>query len=109
MTRGMIYKFIFIALLIALSIVLILPTIGEKTMEIMLSSDTTAEQLAEIKNKFPQPTYVLEQKADTIYVKGRNITDAIMNDVRSFPGIKNAVILKHWAEDAVMARKINLG
>jgi preprotein translocase subunit SecD len=109
MTRGMIYKFIFIALLIAFSIVLILPTVGEKTMEIMLSNDVTAGQLTEIKTKFPQEAYVLEQKADTISVKGRNITDAIMNDVRSFPGVKNAVILKHWAEDALMARKINLG
>ena len=105
----MIYKFIFIALLIAFSIILILPTIGEKTMEIMLSNDTTAEQLTEIKKKFPQEAYALEQKTDSIIVRGRNLTDAIMNDVRSFPGVKNAVILKHWAEDAVMARKINLG
>lgn len=109
MTRGMIYKSIFIALLIAFTVILILPTVGEKSMRIVLSKDVTAEQLAEIKKKFSAEDYTLESNADAITVKGRNITDAIMNDVRNFPGVKNAVILKHWAEDAVLAKKINYG
>ncbi|HQL82372.1 MAG TPA: protein translocase subunit SecD, partial [Spirochaetota bacterium] len=111
MTRGMIYKLIFILLLIAFSIVLILPTFGEKTMSITMNADATAEQVDAVKRKFPAVTYEMAQKDSVITVTagGRNITDAVMNDVRSFPGVKDAVIRKHWAEDMVMAKKINLG
>ncbi len=109
MTRGMIYKFIFIALLIAFATVLILPTVGEKSMRIDLLSTATTEQFAEIKKKFPAEDYAFERKGNEIVIKGRNITDAIMNDLRNFPGVKNAVILRHWAEDAVLAKKINYG
>lgn len=111
MTRGMIYKLIFILLLIAFSIVLILPTFGEKTMSITMNADATAEQADAVKRKFPAATYEMTQKDSvmTVTAGGRNITDAVMNDVRSFPGVKDAVIRKHWAEDMVMAKKINLG
>jgi len=107
----MIYKLIFILLLIAFSIVLILPTFGEKTMSITMNADATAEQVDAVKRKFPAVTYEMAQKDSVITVTagGRNITDAVMNDVRSFPGVKDAVIRKHWAEDMVMAKKINLG
>jgi preprotein translocase subunit SecD len=111
MTRGMIYKLIFILLLIAFSIVLILPTFGEKTMTVSMNADATVEQVAAVKNVFPASVYEMEQKGQVITVKagGRNITDAVMNNVKSFPGVRDAVIKKHWAEDAVMAKKINLG
>jgi preprotein translocase subunit SecD len=111
MTRGMVYKLIFILLLIAFSIVLILPTIGEKTMRIDMNNDATAEQVNAVKGKFPATTYTLEQKGSVITVTGtgRNLTDAVMNDVRTFTGVRNAVVLRHWAEDAFMAKKINLG
>jgi preprotein translocase subunit SecD len=111
MTRGMVYKLIFILLIIAFSVVLILPTFGEKTMRVTMGIDATAEQVDVVKQKFPSPTFVVTQKDRTLSVtaSGGNITDAVMNDIRTFPGVRNAVIQKHWAEDAVMAKKINLG
>jgi preprotein translocase subunit SecD len=111
MTRGMIYKLIFILLLIGFSIVLILPTFGEKTLRITMNSDATAEQIDTVKKRFPAPGCALTQKGQTITViaSGGNITDAVMNDIRTFPGVRNAVVLKHWAENAFMAKKINLG
>lgn len=109
MTRGMIYKLIFILLLIAFAIVLILPTVGENTMRIVMNNDATADQIGTVKKKFPAESYAVEQKGNTIIVKGRNLNDAVMNDVRTFPGVSTSVILKHWAENAVMAKKVNLG
>jgi preprotein translocase subunit SecD len=111
MTRGMVYKLIFILLLIAFSIILVLPTVGERTMRIAMNSDATVEQVNAVKEKFPATTYTLIQKGNVITVtgSGRNLNDAVMNDVRTFPGIMNAVMLKHWAEDLVLAKKINLG
>jgi preprotein translocase subunit SecD len=111
MTRGMIYKLIFILAIIAFSILLILPTIGEKTMRITMSTDATVEQVDAIKKRFPAPDYTTTQKesALTITASGGSITDAVMNDIRTFPGVRNAIVLKHWAETLVMAKKINLG
>src|SRR4030042_1920387 len=62
MTRGMIYKLLFILLLIGFSIVLILPTIGEKTMRIIMNGDATAEQTQAVKQRFPAAEYTLVQK-----------------------------------------------
>jgi len=109
MTRGMIYKLIFILFVVAFSIVLILPTVGEKSMKIIMASDATAEQIEAVKKRFPPPDYTIDVKGQTILVTGRGITDAVMNEMRVFPGVRSAVILKHWAEDLVMAKKINLG
>ena len=84
MTRGMIYKLIFILLLIAFSIVLILPTFGEKTMRVSMNADATAEQVDAVKKKFPSAVYEMTQKGQVITVTagGRSITDAVMNDVQ---------------------------
>lgn len=109
MTRGMIYKLIFILVLIAFCVALILPTVGEKKMKIQLSDSVTAEQVDLIKNRFPAENYSLEKGPDSIIVTGRNLTDAIMNEIRTFRGVSSATILKHWAEDTFLAKKINLG
>ncbi len=109
MTRGMIYKLIFILLLIAFAVVLIMPTIGENTMQVSMNGDATAAQYEAVKKKFPSNSYVVTQKGAELTITGRNLNDAVMNDVRTFPGVRNSVILKHWAEDAVMAKKVNLG
>jgi preprotein translocase subunit SecD len=107
----MVYKLIFILLIIAFSIILILPTVGEKTMSITMAGDATAEQTEAVIKKFSGEGYVLERKDGVIHVTGSGgaINDAVMNDVRTFPGVGNAVIQKHWAEDYVLAKKINLG
>lgn len=109
MTRGMIYKLIFILLLIAFAVVLIMPTIGENTMQVSMNGDATAAQYEAVKKKFPSNSYVVTQKGAELTITGRNLNDAVMNDVRTFPGVRNSVILKHWAEDVVMAKKVNLG
>jgi len=105
----MIYKLIFILLLIAFAVVLIMPTIGENTMQVSMNGDATAAQYEAVKKKFPSNSYVVTQKGAELTITGRNLNDAVMNDVRTFPGVRNSVILKHWAEDAVMAKKVNLG
>jgi preprotein translocase subunit SecD len=105
----MIYKLIFILLLIAFAIVLILPTVGENTMQVSMNSDATAEQFEAVKKKFPSDDYVVTQKGSELTIIGRNLNDAVMNDVRTFPGVRTSVIQKHWAENAVMAKKVNLG
>lgn len=109
MTRGMVYKLIFILLLIAFSIVLILPTVGKNTMKLYLDNNASAEQVTVIKNRFPAADYHIEQKGNVITIEGRNLLDAVMNEMRTYPGVKNAVIMKHWAEDAVMAKRVNFG
>jgi hypothetical protein len=111
MTRGMVYKLIFILLLIAFSIILILPTFGEKTMRVTMRSDATAEQTDAVVKKFTAEGYTLERKGNMMNVTGSGgaVNDAVMNDVRSFDGVANAVIEKHWAENLVLAKKINLG
>ncbi len=109
MTRGMVYKLIFILLLIAFAIVLILPTIGENTMRVSMNNDATTVQIDAVRKKFPSDAYVITHKGTDLTVTGRNLNDAVMNDVRTYPGVRNAVILKHWAEDAVLAKKVNLG
>ncbi len=109
MTRGMIYKLIFILLLIAFAVILIAPTVGEKSMRIDLAPDATAEQLDTVRKRFPADKYSIVTEETSLTVVGRNITDAVMNEVRNYPGVATAVILPHWAENAVMAKKINLG
>ncbi len=109
MTRGIIYKAVFIAAIIAFAIMLILPTVGEKEMEISLKPGVTEGQLGEIKDRFSSDSYTVEVKDGSVIVDGRNLTTAIMNEMRTFPGVSDAVIRKHWAEDLLLAKKINLG
>ena len=109
MTRGMIYKTIFIVLLIALSVALILPTVGEKRMLVQLTGDVTQNQIDGIKNRFASSGYKLELAKDSILVKGNNLTDAIMNEVRIFPGVREVSFQKHPMEKYLLAKKISLG
>lgn len=109
MTRGMIYKSLFIIALIILSIILILPTMGSKRMEITFLPDATSDQIGSIEKRFPSGDYSIEKKDSSLIVKSYNITDAVMNEMRTYPGVKDAVILPHWAQKAVLAKKITLG
>ncbi len=111
MTRGMVYKGIFILVIIIFAIILIWPTVGTKTMEIYLTNDITSGQINAILNRFSSNKYEVVKKGNKILVKasGINITDAVMNEVRIFRGVKDAKILKQWAEKAFLAKKVNLG
>jgi protein-export membrane protein SecD len=111
MTRGMFYKAIFIVIIIIFAFILVWPTIGTKQMEIYLTDDITPEELNTVMKRFSSDQFEVKQKEDKIIVEaaGINITDAVMNEVRVFRGVKNAKILPGWAEKAILAKKINLG
>lgn len=109
MTKGMFYKTIFIISLIAISVLLILPTLGTKQMEIRLTDASTAENVETIKKKFAEGGYKITENGRLIIVEGTNITDAIMNEMKTFQGVADAKILKHWVERVFLAKKINLG
>lgn len=108
MTRGMVYKAIFILSLVAFSIILILPTAGNKEMMITLTQDATPEQIKAIENRFARG-YEIKKNESSVSIKGYKINDAIMNEVKIFPGVKEVNVLPHWAEKALLAKKINLG
>lgn len=109
MSRGMIYKLFFILFLIVFSSLLILPTVGTKKMEIKFTVNSTAEEIEAVKKRFSAGGYELNLNDKTLIVSGRNITDAIMNEVRIYSGVSDAKLLKHWVETTFLAKKINLG
>ncbi|HOP29271.1 MAG TPA: protein translocase subunit SecD [Spirochaetota bacterium] len=109
MSRGMIYKLFFIVFLIVFSSLLILPTVGTKKMEIKFSATSTAEDIEFVKKRFSTGGYELSLSEQSLIVSGRNITDAIMNEVRIYKGVADAKLLKHWVETTFLAKKINLG
>jgi preprotein translocase subunit SecD len=109
MTRGMINKLIFIVLLIVFSVLIILPTIGSKKMEIRFIDTASAVDMDAVKQRFSASGYDLKIDDKTIIVSGRNLTDAVMNEIKVLKGVADVKLLKHWAETAFLAKKINLG
>jgi len=109
MTNGINFKAGFIILIIIFAVLLILPTIGSKQMEIILKPDATAEQIASIKDRFKTEDFQFEKKEDRLILEGVGINDAVMNEARIQPGVKDAKIMPHWAEKAFLAKQINLG
>lgn len=109
MLRGMFYKFVFILFIIGTGVVMVLPTVGEKGLEISLKEGSTPKQLDLIKKRFPMDDFEVSQRGRTILVRGININDAVMNEIRIYSGVEDAKILKHWSEKFFYARKINLG
>jgi preprotein translocase subunit SecD len=109
MTRGMINKLIFIVLLIVFSVLIILPTIGSKKMEVRFIDTAAVEEIDAVKQRFSASGYDLKIDDKTIIVSGRNLTDAVMNEIKVLKGVADVKLLKHWAETAFLAKKINLG
>ncbi|HPJ39841.1 MAG TPA: protein translocase subunit SecD [Spirochaetota bacterium] len=106
----MIYKTIFIVFLIAFAVVLILPTVGEREMNIILKEDVSSEQIAALNSRFPSDNYQIGRSADSFLVKGYGLNDAVMNEIRTFPGVKDVKFVQHWAErKPISAKRINLG
>lgn len=109
MTRGMVYKSIFICAVIAFAVILILPTVGSKRMRIQFGNDATPAHVSAVEKRFAGAGYVISGKAPVLMIEGYNISDAVMNEVKTFEGVAEVRILPHWAENAVLAKKINLG
>jgi len=110
MSRGVIYKLIFIILLIAFAVVLILPTAGEREMNVFLRDDVTTEQVEAIAARFSRDGHEVIRKEDSVAVKGYGLNDAVMNEARTLPGVKDVKFVTHWAEERpIRAKRINLG
>lgn len=110
MSRGAVYKLIFILMIIAFAVMLILPTVGEREMTISLREDATPEQTGAVADRYSREGYEVVKKEDSISVKGYGLNDAVMNEARTLPGVKDVKFVPHWAEGKPLrARRINLG
>jgi len=109
MTRGMVYKSIFILLLIAFAVLLIIPTVGTKKMEIKMDDSATVQDTEAVQKRFATGSYEVVTNGKIITISGTNITDAIMNEMKIYTGVADVKLLKHWVEKAFLAKKINLG
>ena len=109
MTRGMIYKAMFIVAILVFAVLLILPTIGKREMSIVPEKDATAEQVADLEKHFTGAGFLVVKKDAVISVSGYGINDAVMNEAKIIPGVKDVHILPHWSEKALLAKKMNLG
>ncbi len=109
MSKGMIYKFIFILFLVVLSVLLILPTVGSKQMEISFIDKAQAVDMENVMNRFSEQGYDVSKDENVIMIRGSNLTDATMNEIKILPGVSEVKLLKHWVETAFLAKKINLG
>ncbi|HQP50378.1 MAG TPA: hypothetical protein PKX12_16765, partial [Spirochaetota bacterium] len=97
MNRGMIYKTLFIVFLIAFAVVLILPTVGEREMNIILKQDVSSEQIAALNSRFSSDNFQTRRSDDSLLVKGYGLNDAVMNELRTFPGVQDVKFVQHWA------------
>ncbi len=109
MKDGLKFKGILIIAIIIFTSLLILPTVGNNTLEIQLKPDAMPKQIATIEKRFPGDKYKIEKKKDSILVEGYAITNAVMNEAKILDGVKDAKILPHWTEKAILAKKITLG
>ena len=109
MARRSLNKSMFIIFLVLFSVMLILPTVGEKKLEILFKGDATAKQIEEVKKKFSTDDFKIESGENKIVVYGTDITAATMNGVKAQEGVKNTRFKGHWAEQYLLAKKINLG
>jgi len=107
--RGLLYKAIFIICIVIFAVMLILPTIGKNTLQIVLSQTSTEQDVQAIKQRFPESKYAISIKDKEVLVEGYNLNVAVMNEIKRYSGVVDAKLLPHWAEKALLAKKINLG
>jgi len=109
MSRGLIYKGIFIICIILFAIILILPTVGKNTLRVVMSTTATQEDIQAVKLRFPESNYTITARENEFFIEGYNLNVAVMNEVKQYHGVVDAQLLPHWAEKALLAKKINLG
>lgn len=109
MSKGMIYKFIFILFLIGMSVLLILPTVGSKQMEVAFTEKAQDSDIQFLETRFSHSGYEVSREGNLVVVKGSNLTDAIMNEINILPGVESVRMLPHWVEETFLAKKISLG
>lgn len=101
-------RVLFITALCAFCLVMVLPTIGSKTLRVSFKDSATEQEKESIKKRFTSG-YEYSAKGKDMLISGYRITDAVMNEIRSHAFVNDAVFEKHWAEKYFMAKKINLG
>jgi len=109
MSRGLIYKGIFIVCIILFAIILILPTVGKNTLRVVMSTTATQEDIQAVNLRFPESNYTITARENEFFIEGYNLNVAVMNEVKQYHGVVDAQLLPHWAEKALLAKKINLG
>ena len=109
MTRGMIYKAMFIVAILVFAVLLILPTVGERELSVVFEKDATAEQMADLEKHLTNIGLVVTKTENGITAGGYGINDAVMNEVKIIPGVGDVKIIPHWAERSLLAKKMNLG
>ncbi|HDP79301.1 MAG TPA: protein translocase subunit SecD, partial [Spirochaetes bacterium] len=90
-------------------VLLILPTVGEKEMRITIDPDAAVEQMSVIDKRFPSTDYSVTKKDSIVTIKGYGLSDAVMNEIKTIPWVSAVQIMPHWAEKALLAKKMNLG
>ncbi|TAL31229.1 MAG: protein translocase subunit SecD [Spirochaetes bacterium] len=108
MNKGIMSKGILIFAIVSFAVLLILPTVDSKEFRITFAPDANDQQRRDIDTRF-STGFVIEKKGDLVVIKGFGINDAVMNEVRAMPGVRDALIMPHWAERGLLAKKVNLG
>jgi len=108
MAKGLLSRIILILVVITFCVLMILPTVDLKTMKVVVK-DGASQMLDKLKSRFPSDRYEVKAEGNSIFVKGFDLNDAIMNEVGSYETVKEAELLPHWAEKYLLAKKINLG
>ncbi len=108
MNRGLISKGIMILAIIFFAALLILPTVDKKEIKITFADNASQEQRKALDARFGNG-YQVQKSENVLSARGYGLNDAVMNEVRAMPGVRDAQILPHWAEKALLAKKVNLG
>jgi len=112
MTQRNLLTLLIIAAVTVLSIMLVLPTVGMNEMVVVLNDDANANQIEQLKKRFPSSKYKVSVDEKTLYIEGLGLNNAVLNEVLKkdeYPFVKEAKISAHWAESALLAKRINLG
>jgi len=112
MTQRNLLKLLIIIAVTIVAVILVLPTVGINVLEIHLSDSATSQNVDSIKSRFPSPKYKTDVEDKIIRIEGSGINNAVMNEIlkkEDYPFVREAKILPHWAEKALLAKRINLG
>ena len=112
MTQRNLLTLLIILAVTIISTILVLPTLGVNVMEIQMTEASTQENIDALKKRFPAPKYKFDVEEKIVRVEGTNINNAVMNEIlkkEDYPFVREAKILPHWAEKALLAKRINLG
>ncbi|MDY6968526.1 MAG: protein translocase subunit SecD [Spirochaetota bacterium] len=80
-------------------------------MEIVFNPDASSQDYDSVEKRFSSDNFFVKRNENDkiVTVEGVNLNDAIMNEARILPGVRDARILPHWAEETFLAKTINLG